>query len=242
MKGKDKCKILKELRAQIAAANDIEWVTENCTHKGECRGTCPKCEAEVAMLERALERRKALGKTVAVTGLAVGVIATTTACSQLEQWQIHEGGTRVRQEELSGAMGVIEKVEEIEVDGDLAVPDETTVTSVGETSVPRPTLPDEDWVIPGEPAEIYYYTDFTLRDARTFESTESLYFEGVECDGGECSDSRNVPEGVRFEIVGETDYMWLARYEDSYYCVWKDDLDECAFEVLTDTETPYAAD
>ena len=81
MKGKDKCKILKEIRAQIAAANDIAWVTENCTHKGECRGTCPKCEAEVLTLERALERRRAMGKRIAVVGLSAGILATATACS-----------------------------------------------------------------------------------------------------------------------------------------------------------------
>ncbi|MGM9636524.1 MAG: hypothetical protein ACI3YK_00900 [Eubacteriales bacterium] len=84
MKGKDKCKILKEIRAQIAAANDIEWVTENCSHKGECRGTCPKCEAEVAKLERELARRRSLGKTVAVAGLAVGMVLSTTSCDLLE--------------------------------------------------------------------------------------------------------------------------------------------------------------
>ena len=81
MKGKDKCKILKEIRAQIAAANDVAWVTENCTHKGECRGTCPKCEAEVLTLERALERRRAMGKRIAVVGLSAGILATATACS-----------------------------------------------------------------------------------------------------------------------------------------------------------------
>ncbi|MGM9680506.1 MAG: hypothetical protein ACI3XR_03270 [Eubacteriales bacterium] len=84
MKGKDKCKILKEIRAQIAAANDIEWVTDNCSHKGECRGTCPKCEAEVAKLERELARRKSLGKTVAVAGIAAGMVLSTTSCDLLD--------------------------------------------------------------------------------------------------------------------------------------------------------------
>ncbi len=84
MKGKQKCKILKEIRAQIAKENDIEWVTENCTHKGDCRGTCPKCEAEVRMLERALECRRALGHKVALAGISAGIAFTSlmsTACS-----------------------------------------------------------------------------------------------------------------------------------------------------------------
>lgn len=92
MKGKDKCKILKEIRAQIAAANDIEWVTENCTHKGECRGTCPKCEAEVAKLERELARRRSLGKTVAVMGIAAGMVLSTTSCDLLDLTQQQTDG------------------------------------------------------------------------------------------------------------------------------------------------------
>ena len=42
--GKEKCRILKEIRAEIARANDIEWVVSECKHKGNCKGTCPKCE------------------------------------------------------------------------------------------------------------------------------------------------------------------------------------------------------
>ena len=53
-KGKQTCKILKEIRKQIAAENDIKLVIEECTYQGDCRGTCPKCEAEVRYLEREL--------------------------------------------------------------------------------------------------------------------------------------------------------------------------------------------
>lgn len=47
MSGKSKCKILKQIRQQIAAENNIEFVTAECRFQGECAGTCPKCEAEV---------------------------------------------------------------------------------------------------------------------------------------------------------------------------------------------------
>ena len=60
MRGKEKCRILKQIRAEIAAQNDIDLVIEECTHKGECRGTCPRCESEVRYLERELEKRRAL--------------------------------------------------------------------------------------------------------------------------------------------------------------------------------------
>ena len=84
MKGKQRCKILKEIRRQIAENNDIEYVTSECQHQGDCAGTCPKCEAEVRYLERELERRARLGKAVTVAGLAATITATSisaTACS-----------------------------------------------------------------------------------------------------------------------------------------------------------------
>ena len=61
MIGKDKCKMLKEIRREIARENDIQMVIEDCTYQGRCKGTCPKCEAEVAYLEEQLEKRKNLG-------------------------------------------------------------------------------------------------------------------------------------------------------------------------------------
>ncbi len=73
-KGKQTCKILKEIRKQIAAENDIELVISECTYQGDCLGTCPKCEAEVRYLERELEKRQRLGKAVAIAGLSVGML------------------------------------------------------------------------------------------------------------------------------------------------------------------------
>jgi hypothetical protein len=79
--GKEKCRILKQIRAQIARNNDIEWVTNECPHKGDCKGTCPKCEAEVRELERKLEERRRAGLTVALAGVAAGVALTVTGCA-----------------------------------------------------------------------------------------------------------------------------------------------------------------
>lgn len=73
-KGKTTCRILKEIRRQIAEANDIEYVVEECQYKGDCKGTCPKCEAEVKYLENQLHKRQMLGKAVVVAGLSLGVI------------------------------------------------------------------------------------------------------------------------------------------------------------------------
>ena len=78
--GKEKCRILKEIRAEIAKANDIEWVVAECKHKGNCKGTCPKCEQEVRQLEAALAKREALGKKVAVVGISASIALSVTGC------------------------------------------------------------------------------------------------------------------------------------------------------------------
>ena len=75
--GKNICNQLKEVRKRIAEENDIPLEIEECTYKGECRGTCPRCEAEVRYLENALADRLRLGKVATVAGLALGLAATT---------------------------------------------------------------------------------------------------------------------------------------------------------------------
>ncbi len=76
-RGKQTCKILKEIRKQIAAENDIKLVIEECTYQGDCIGTCPKCEEEVRYLERELEKRQRMGKAAIVAGLSVGLLGTS---------------------------------------------------------------------------------------------------------------------------------------------------------------------
>ena len=70
-RGKRTCEILKEVRRKVAQENGIPLVERECTHEGDCRGTCPYCESEVRYLERELSKRRALGKAVTVAGIAV---------------------------------------------------------------------------------------------------------------------------------------------------------------------------
>jgi len=79
-KGKQTCKILKEIRKQIAEENDIELVTSECTYQGDCKGTCPKCEAEVRYLERELEKRQRMGKAAVFAGMSLGTLFAATSC------------------------------------------------------------------------------------------------------------------------------------------------------------------
>lgn len=72
---------MKEIRRQIAAANDIDLLVSECQYKGDCLGTCPKCEAEVRYLEQALERRRLAGRAVSLLGISAGLLAASTGVS-----------------------------------------------------------------------------------------------------------------------------------------------------------------
>ena len=56
-KGKEKCEILKAIRTYVADKYGVEYSPTECTHEGECRGTCPKCDAELAELQKRLEAK-----------------------------------------------------------------------------------------------------------------------------------------------------------------------------------------
>ena len=74
-RGKQTCKILKEIRRQIAEANGIEFATSECRYKGDCLGTCPKCETEVRYLEQQLRARSLAGKAVTLAGISAASLA-----------------------------------------------------------------------------------------------------------------------------------------------------------------------
>lgn len=71
--GKNICKELKEVRRRIAEENHIPLEIKECTYEGPCRGTCPRCEAEVRYLENSLAHRLKMGKVATVAGLALGL-------------------------------------------------------------------------------------------------------------------------------------------------------------------------
>ena len=81
MRGKNKCKILRQIRQRIAEENDIPLITKECTYQGECFGTCPRCESELRYLEQQLARRQAVGKAVTVAALSASLMVGTVGCS-----------------------------------------------------------------------------------------------------------------------------------------------------------------
>ena len=79
-RGKHTCRILKDIRRQIAEANDIEFITSECQYKGDCLGTCPKCEAELRYLDEQLTLRRLAGKAIVIAGLSAGLLSVSS-CS-----------------------------------------------------------------------------------------------------------------------------------------------------------------
>ena len=127
MKGKKKCKILKEIRKEIAKQNDIAYVTSECKHQGDCRGTCPKCEAEVRYLEEELRKRSLAGKKVAVAGVAAAMVVSASGCGLEDLLNIGQ---------TAGDM-MPESQTEVGVDGNIILPESSDPTeecteSVGE--------------------------------------------------------------------------------------------------------------
>lgn len=106
-RGKHICKILKEIRKQIAETNDIEFVTSKCNYKGDCLGTCPKCEAEVRYLEQQLHARRLVGKAVTIAGISIGASSMLPLYSMAQE--------QPRFSELLGDVSVVENNEKTHV-------------------------------------------------------------------------------------------------------------------------------
>lgn len=62
--GKIKCQYLKGLRIRFAELNNIEYAPAECHHVGDCRGTCPACDAELIYLEKSLREKIARGEQI----------------------------------------------------------------------------------------------------------------------------------------------------------------------------------
>ncbi len=147
-RGKQTCKILKEIRRQIAEANDIEFVTSECRYKGDCLGTCPKCEAEVRYLEQQLRSRQLMGKAVVLAGLSAGMIAFSGCGSpssqaddsyrlQGEPTELLEGDDEWN---VEGELPVQEVIDSIR---EAAMMKEGEIANISDVIVTQGEMPDE---------------------------------------------------------------------------------------------------
>lgn len=59
--GKKICNALKEVRKRITDALGIPYEMDECHHKGECMGTCPKCDEETKYIQEQLDEREKCG-------------------------------------------------------------------------------------------------------------------------------------------------------------------------------------
>ena len=84
-KGKSTCKLLKDIRQQIADANGISYQPKECQHKGDCAGTCPACEEELRYLEEQLRNKQRGGLGLKVAGIAAGVCVTVLPMAAMVQ-------------------------------------------------------------------------------------------------------------------------------------------------------------
>ena len=136
-RGKQTCKILKEIRRQIAEANGIEFATSECRYKGDCLGTCPKCETEVRYLEQQLCARSLAGKAVALAGISAGIILMS-GCGGTSTNQSSE----TLQGEPEASVEQIEIIDTIE-EGEMPAIEDTVVLKKGEIN-------DTELVVVGE--------------------------------------------------------------------------------------------
>lgn len=117
--GKKICNTLKAIRQKIASDNNIEYNPTECTHLGECQGTCPACEQEVRYIENELFKLKMANKTIILAGAAALTLSSMTSCNTSFFRPV---GNVSRSEQLRGKVAPKDTIEEIELEGDVAMP------------------------------------------------------------------------------------------------------------------------
>ena len=157
MSGKNKFRILKEIRQKIADENDIPYVTHECRFRGDCSGTCPRCESELAYLERQLAARAAAGKRIAVAALCAGMTLSMAGCAS--PFSQRNSG------DLSDIAGYMEPVDRIDdvftTTGEIAPPEDLPETGealppeiTGRTGAPAPSDNTEEFELMGDIAYV----------------------------------------------------------------------------------------
>lgn len=55
-RGKEVCSQLRAMRIALAAANGIEFYTQECENQSPCAGTCPICDEEIRYINEELNK------------------------------------------------------------------------------------------------------------------------------------------------------------------------------------------
>lgn len=136
-RGKSICNVLKTIRKQIADANEIKYEPRECHHQGECRGTCPACEAEVRYIERQLHIRRQLGRAVAIVGISAGLSALSGCGDKSKKVD------NVSEEESDLTVGkvMVEPAERLDGDVEYQSPVDTVIIEKDPATIKKRTAP-----------------------------------------------------------------------------------------------------
>ena len=55
--GKEKCERLRAIRKEVARQYGLDYAPVECTHTGDCSGTCPQCDEELRNLQSQLDKK-----------------------------------------------------------------------------------------------------------------------------------------------------------------------------------------
>lgn len=148
-RGKQTCKILKEIRRQIAEANGIELATSECRFKGECLGTCPKCEAEVRFLEQQLRARSLAGRAVSLAGISVGTLAMLLPACTNANHRSHATESEANRADTITALSITDTcaIEPPTLTSDTTVPQPTTTDSLAKNKATIIDVVDDAYVL-----------------------------------------------------------------------------------------------
>ena len=147
-RGKTICGVLKTIRKQVADANDIKYEPHECHHQGECRGTCPACEAEVRYIERQLNIRRRLGKAVAVVGISAGLSALTGCSDKAKEID----NISEKESKLTVGKVMVKPTETIDGDVEYRSPVDTVIIDKDPATVKKRTAPFK--AVAPEPEEV----------------------------------------------------------------------------------------
>ena len=136
-RGKTICGVLRTIRKQIANANDIKYEPRECHHQGDCRGTCPACEAEIRYLERELDIRRQLGKAVAIVGISAGLSALSGCGDKAKKTD----NVSEAESKLTVGKAMVEHVDTVDGDVEYKSPVDSVIVDKDPATIKKRTAP-----------------------------------------------------------------------------------------------------
>ena len=154
-RGKSICSVLKTIRKQVADANDIKYEPRECHYEGECRGTCPACEAEVGYIERELGIRRQLGKAVVIVGISAGLSALTGCGDKAKKVDsVSESESNLTKGEV-----MVDTSERLDGDVEYKSPVDTVIVDKDPATIKKRTAPFKAPVPKAEKKEFPHVSD-----------------------------------------------------------------------------------